>query len=446
MKILLFNSYSKSRQLLLNIIACFVIAITLLFVGLLISYAFYIPISGTPELTFFQYVNTFFSSDWGVSTFLSLGLPIIELFGSSRLFRTIEFLWVPILLGLIGGIALGKASFKLRGKWRNKVIQLSIAIGIAFPIFFLGLVLQYNSFIGGETHSSLMLFFGRFPAIGFKNIPYLDPTEITGFPILDARLSGQIYLAIDRIEHLILPIFTLTPAIIALIAWQTRSNMERKQNEKSILSNTMKTVLIFSFIFLFYTVIDVTFNLAGVGGTFVDGIFLGDVEVLRGAIFVILIFLVVTTFISSIVYSVVSYLRFDRQHAIEKNYPSLQHDELNPDKNNPGTTSRRGLKEYLKNLKNFYKYPFILLGLIIIVGIIVCAIFAELISGYTLAEANGIFPGSWESPSVGHILGQTRLGRDVLARILYSLRGVSIFGFEAIFYRFSWRTNIWIYF
>ena len=128
---MLFSSYKKYWQLLLNIIACFVIAITLLYVGLLISYAFFLPISGTPDLTFFQYVDTFFSPDWGVSTSMMMGMPITEIVGSSRLFRMIEFLWVPILLGLIGGIALGRKSFKLRGKWRNKVIQFSIAIGIA---------------------------------------------------------------------------------------------------------------------------------------------------------------------------------------------------------------------------------------------------------------------------------------------------------------------------
>jgi len=555
---MLFSSYKKYWQFLLNIIACFVIAITLLFVGLLISYAFFLPISSTPDLTFFGYIDAFFSGTWGVTSNYVPGTPITELVGSSRLYRMIEFLWVPILLGLIGGIALGRTSFKLRGKWRNKVIQLSIAIGIAFPIFFLGMMLQYNVFIGGETHSSLTLFLGRLPAIGFKSPWYPDPTEITGFPILDARLSGQIYLAIDRIEHLILPIFTLTPIIIAFVAWRTRSNMERKQNEKSILSHTMKTVMIFGFISTFYLLIDLTFNLHGMSEVFLLGKIFNDANIIRGVIFVFLIFLVVLTFVSSIVYSVVAFLKFDRQHVLEKNSPSLQSDELIPSVNKPGTNSRRGkarlialvagvlcfigfltpyvwlsvmgitamywswglvsimgmtvfvanfavsgililigailliatgfLSKKREDLKiigiiwiaasilslvgvliplgmgmraglsigfylplfgsiigiiagalvlfvNLYfdKYPLVLLGLIVTIGIIVCAIFAELISGYTLAEANVILPGSWDPPSEGHVLGQTRFGYDVFARILYGLRGILLFGFEAVF-------------
>ncbi|MFX0081864.1 MAG: hypothetical protein ACFE94_08935 [Candidatus Hodarchaeota archaeon] len=420
-------------QFLINIIACFVIAITLLFVGLLISYAFFIQIANTPDLTFLDYLGDFFSDDWGVSSSIYAGMPVTELVGSFRLFRTIEFLWVPILLGLIGGIALGRTSFKLRGTCKNKLIQLSIALGIAFPIFFLGMIFQYNSFIGGETHSSLMLFLGRFPAIGFKNPGYPDPAEITGFPILDARLSGQIYLALDRIEHLILPTVTITPAIIAFVAWQTRSNMERKLNEKSILSHTMKTMMIFNFIMIFYSLIEITFNLHLLSEVFLRGIMNSDPNVIRGVIFVFLIFLVVLTFISSIIYSIVSFLKFDRQHATEQNSPTLQNEESNPSEDNRGTTSRRDLKKFLKYSPLYLiKNPLILLGLIVTIGIVVCAIFAGPISGFTIEEANDVFADAWNLPSDAHVLGQTELGRDVFARVLYGLRGVLLYGFGAI--------------
>lgn len=203
----------------------------------------------------------------------------------------IEFLWLPIPIGILVGICLGRASFKLRGKWANNITQLSIAIGIALPVLFLGIILQYNALIGGEAHSSLMLLLGRLPVNGFKSLAYPDPTFITGFPILDARLSGEIYLALDRIEHLILPIITIIPAIIAFVAWQTRSSLERKPSEKSILSNTMKTVMILGFIFSFYFLIDIIFSLRGISDRFLSGIFLDDVNIIRGAIFIFLIFL-----------------------------------------------------------------------------------------------------------------------------------------------------------
>jgi len=430
MKLMLFYSYKNKWQFLLNIITAFVIAISILFIGLLISYWFFIPISGGSDMTFWDYLHFFFSGNWDVSTVIAPGMPVTELYSSS-IFRTLEFLWIPIPIGVIIGICVGKASFKLRGKWANKVTQLFIAIGMTFPVFFLGILLQFNSYMGGEPHSTLMLLFGNLPTIGFKNPAYLDPTFITGFPILDARLSGELYLAIDRIEHLILPIFTLTPAIIAFVAWQTRSSMERKRSETSILSNTMKTVMIFGFIFSFYFLVDISFNLRMIGNRFLSAIFLNDVYVLIGGIFIILTLLVVLTFISNLVYSVVKFLKFDSKDALRMNSPPLQNNNMNPGEND--LPSRRNIKKHLKYIPIYlYKYPFFFLGLIIMVVIVVLAIFPELISGYTLAEAQGFLPGSWEPPSPGHIWGTAKFGRDVFARVLYGTRDVLIFGFEAV--------------
>lgn len=433
MKLMLFSSYKKKWQFLLNIITSFVIAISILFFGLLISYFIFLPISGTPDLTFYDYLGFFFSGNWGVSSVLNPGMPVTELFDISRVCQTIEFLWVPILLGVIGGISLGRVSFKLRGKWVNRVTQFSIAIGMAFPIFFLGILLQFNSYIGGVPNSGLLLFLGGYPATGVKSAMYPDPTVITGFPIFDARLTGEVYLAIDRIEHLILPILTLTSAIIAFVAWQTRSSKERKLHEKSILSNTMKTVMIFSFIFSFYILIETTFNLRGIGKLTIDAIRMSDAYLIMGGIFLILIILVVITFISSIGYSVVKFLKFDRQEPIKiKNSPSVQYNGANLGENNPRTNSRRDFKKYFTNLKNIYKYPLLILGLIIFIVILVLAIFPEIISGYTFEEANVIdLPNSWLPPSLGHPWGTGKFGRDVFARALYGLGPILMSGFGA---------------
>ncbi len=435
MKLMLFSSYKNHWQFLLNIIASFLIAISILFFGLLISYFIFLPISGTPDLTFYEYLRTFFWGYWGDSTVIDPGTPVTEFFAGSRLFRMIEFLWVPILLGVICGIILGRVSFKLRGKWTNKVTQLLIAIGMAFPIFFLGMLFQYNSYtvsLGGIPPSSLLLFLGQYPATGFKNPAFIDPTVITGFPIFDARLTGEVYLAIDRIEHLILPIFTLTPAIIAFVAWQTRSSKERKLHERSILSNTMKTVMIFSFIFSFFILIDNTFNLSGIGDILLDALWYGEVYIVMGGMFVIVIFLVVLTFISCIGYSLVRFLTFYRQEPIKKNSTSVQYNGANLSENSTGTNSRRDFKKYFTNLKNIYKYPFVILGLITVVVILILATFPELISGYTYAEADGFLVGSWEAPSPGHVWGTGKFGRDVFARTLYGLKPLLLSGFGAV--------------
>jgi peptide/nickel transport system permease protein len=60
------------------------------------------------------------------------------------------------------------------------------------------------------------------------------------------------------------------------------------------------------------------------------------------------------------------------------------------------------------------------------------AIFPELISGRSLAEAQGIYFGSWEPPSPDHLLGQGKFGRDVLALVAYGTRGTLTFGLGAV--------------
>ncbi|UCC20912.1 MAG: hypothetical protein JSV62_06430 [Promethearchaeota archaeon] len=427
-----FRSYKKNWQFLLNIITAFVISISILFIGILFCYGFFIPMSGGSDITFWEYLCNFFTGNWGTTTIIIPGTPVTEYFSDS-LYRMIEFLWFPILIGIIIGISLGRASFKLRGKWANKMPQLFFVLGLSIPVFFIGMMLRYNAVVGVENPSVLMLLFGRLPPSGYKNMMYPDPPFITGFPILDARLSGQILMAIDRIEHLILPILTLTPAIIAFVAWRTRSSMEKKLTEKSILSNTMKTMMIIGFIFSFYILVDLTFNLRGIGDIIRDGIFLGEEYLIIGGVFIFLIISVIMTFISSIVYSFVRFLKFDKREVPKINSPSFQNNEINPKEQNPGNNFRGSLRSYLKNFPIYlYKYPFVFLGLIVVSVLLVFAIFPDLISGYTRAELLMAYPGSWNPPSPGHPMGQTVLGGDVFALVLYGTREALIFGLKAV--------------
>lgn len=139
------------------------------------------------------------------------------------------------------------------------------------------------------------------------------------------------------------------------------------------------------------------------------------------------------TFISSIVYSVVRALKFKKDASLRNNSPSVESNEISPNIDNPGTSSRRNFKKYLKDIPIYlYKYPFLFLGLITVAVILILAIFPEIISGYTFAEADGFWPNSWEPPFPGHPWGTTKFGRDVLARVLFGTRDVLLFSSEAV--------------
>jgi peptide/nickel transport system permease protein len=67
------------------------------------------------------------------------------------------------------------------------------------------------------------------------------------------------------------------------------------------------------------------------------------------------------------------------------------------------------------------KSPFTIIGLVIIVFAILVSIFPQILTPYTLADANGVYPDAWSPPSLDHPLGQTKFGRDLLVRIIYGI-------------------------
>jgi len=364
-------------------------------------------------IQYLRYISDLFTGKWGSSTY---GQPVLGLI-SERFPRMIDLLLLPTILGLGLGILFRVISIKFRKKWIDHLIQAPTAIGIATPIFSFGMVLQ-------------ILFAFRWellPVMGYKTAGLGDPPAITNFRILDCIIAGEWVLLMDYILHLVLPVLALSIVIIALITIQVRSNIKKDPREASIISNTMMTGITFGLILTFYVLIEFTFNFDGISQLFISAMVRNDIIMLRAALFTIVVFFVVITFISNIIFSILKSLTVHQQ-----NSPEITSSPKQKDKNDQikiyKIDSKRDLRKYLRYI---YKSPFTLLGLIVVVGIIIVSLFPELISGYSLAEANGIYPGAYTPPSPGHLLGQTRNGRDVFARILFGTRGALIFGFGA---------------
>ena len=76
-------------------------------------------------------------------------------------------------------------------------------------------------------------------------------------------------------------------------------------------------------------------------------------------------------------------------------------------------------RKFIKRLKS----PLTILGICIIFFIVTIAVFPDWLSTYTFVEASEkIYIGRFAAPSTAHPLGQTELGRDVLAKIIYGAR------------------------
>ncbi len=93
-----------------------------------------------------------------------------------------------------------------------------------------------------------------------------------------------------------------------------------------------------------------------------------------------------------------------------------------------GTTPR--YSEMRRMLSVFVGRPLPVIGLVIIVGLILMAIFAPLLAPYPPNQMD--IPNKLQPPNSQHLLGTDSLGRDTLSRIIYGSRTSLIIGFSVM--------------
>ncbi|MFW9950417.1 MAG: ABC transporter permease [Candidatus Thorarchaeota archaeon] len=69
-----------------------------------------------------------------------------------------------------------------------------------------------------------------------------------------------------------------------------------------------------------------------------------------------------------------------------------------------------------------FKSVLTIIGILLVFFVATLAIFPHWISPYTFEDAIGIFYNPWEAPSPEHLLGTSKFGRDVLARLIFGAR------------------------
>ncbi|MHA1931291.1 MAG: hypothetical protein ACW96X_02060, partial [Promethearchaeota archaeon] len=392
----------------INFVKILLIAIFFLFIGLIINFYlmlqvpephYYIPFDPLPPLEikrdpiiiqFVKYLVSFFTGDWGSSN-------VIELLRSSVL-RMIEIMIIPLVIGFILGKLLKKVLVRKSYNRLKKIMTILGGVGVAAPIFWLGFYLQ-------------RLFIGILPVDEWNSS---TPPLITGFLILDSMIAGEWALTLQIIVYMILPILFLTMLIAALTAKKMMSKLINSSQNDSIISNSLKMSMIFSLVFSYYIIIDVTFGLRGFGQTIRGALWGLGFSVLQGCMFIIVIFFVICIFISNLIFILKT--------------PS----GLNPTKNIQEVEGEENfvnnLKEEVIYLKKYLlekmKSPFSIAGASIVVFLIVIAIFPQLITPYTLSDITS--PGYWGNnyapPSPEHPLGTAYHGYDLLALVIWGIR------------------------
>jgi len=266
---------------------------------------------------YFRYIADLFTGNWGHSSRISLGTNVWELIWN-HFPRTMEITIFALLIASFLGVKAGLISAKHRNKPKDTVIRGAALIGGAIPVFWLGMLLQY--FLTYQLQI--------FPSIGFKNPVYGNPDFITGFRSIDSLISGNLYLFVDYMWHLILPVSALAFISLASITRQTRSSMleiltqdyirtarAKGCREKDVVkSHALKNALIptitviglnFGGLLGGAVLTETTFNLAGMGMLMITAIQTYDYYVINATVFLTAVIFVFVNLFMDIIYGFV---------------------------------------------------------------------------------------------------------------------------------------------
>jgi len=270
-------------------------------------------------IQYFRYMGDLLVGNWGVSISIARGMPVWELI-MQRLPRTADIALFSVVIAATIGIKTGIISATHRNKAKDTIFRGVSLLGVAVPVFFLGMLLQYS--LGYKIRINDVAIF---PTTGFKDLSYSDPEYVTGFRIIDAFLSGQWYMISDYLYHLILPVFCLSFISLAGIVRQMRSSMlevleqdyvrtarAKGCKEKDVINTHAKknamiptvTIIGLSFGGLLSGAVltETTFGLAGIGQILIQAIANDDYWVLNGLVFFFAIIFIIVNLVTDVLY------------------------------------------------------------------------------------------------------------------------------------------------
>ncbi|MFX0033898.1 MAG: ABC transporter permease [Candidatus Hodarchaeota archaeon] len=263
---------------------------------------------------YFRYLGDLFTGNWGISVSIARGMNVWDLIMVS-LPRTVDISILSIIIAAFVGIKTGVISARHRNKAKDTIFRGMSLVGVAVPVFFLGMLLQY----------ALGYLWPIFPTTGFKTYSYPDPPLVTGFRWIDALISQEIYMITDYLYHLILPVFCLSFISLAGVVRQTRSSMlevleqdyvrtarAKGCKERDVINTHARknamiptvTVIGLSFAGLLSGAVltETTFGLYGIGQLLVQSIRNSDYWVLNGLVFFFSIIFVTINLITDLIY------------------------------------------------------------------------------------------------------------------------------------------------
>ncbi len=161
---------------------------------------------------FINYSKELLKGDLGTS--IRTRQPIISEL-KSRFFATFELVTISIIISIFIGYPLGLYAGLNEGRFSDKLITRFGYFGLAFPAFWLGMILQ-------------IIFFSQLDILPLQGrvSQYVDMNALTsGILLIDSLLEQDWTIFFNALIHIILPATTLSFSVIGIILRTSRSSL-----------------------------------------------------------------------------------------------------------------------------------------------------------------------------------------------------------------------------
>jgi len=384
---------------------------------------------------FFIFLWNLISGNWGNSSALRTGFPVKELM-IEPYFKFLEINFITLCFSLLLGVIFIVLKNKFKVKKYGKIAHLIKYLNWAIPIFGLGMLLQYTF---GYALNVL-------PSTSFYDQALPIVPAITHFRLLDCLIAGDFVALWDTITHLIMSVFCQSFIIFSFIIDLTYSIIDFYKSPKEMHCFSGKIAFYLGFIFTTTFLLEITFSNLGMGYLITASLLHFDILVLSASIYrMLLTFLIINIFINSILHII----RISKLGKIPETENNLATTTISSDpfisessSNSPETISEPVLeenslvldkktdnkesigKEIFRTLKIKLSKPLTKKGFIFISIFLIIAIVAKFLSLYDYNLVLGIDTSvpAYSAPSIKHIFGVTKFGRDVFLRCIFGIQ------------------------
>jgi peptide/nickel transport system permease protein len=162
-----------------------------------------------------KYFAGVLSGNWGVS--IHTHQPVLSNIATAAP-ASLELVIAAMIIALVVGVPLGLIGARWPGRPADHLIRAGAIFGVSMPIFWMALILQLIF----AQRLNLLPVAGQYsPGLLFSH----PLTRVTGFPVLDALLTGNWPMLGSTLEHLILPALVVAAYPAGLIARMIRAQV-----------------------------------------------------------------------------------------------------------------------------------------------------------------------------------------------------------------------------